>query len=78
MFESQSQSTGFYLDKLMLNRYLRLNFEIPNREWGKLDDYSNTKEMIALGKITMQKNIDQVLKMFAKEKTEPFVPFDPV
>ena len=78
MFESQSQSTCFYLEKLMLNRYVRLNFEIPNRNWAKLDDYSNAKEMIALGKITMQKNLDKILKMFADEKTKKFVPFEPV
>ena len=78
MFESQSKSTCFYLEKLMLNRFLRLDFEIPNKSWGKLDNYAYSKEMIALGKITMQKNLDKVLRMFGEKKTGPFVPFDPV
>jgi patatin-like phospholipase/acyl hydrolase len=76
MFESQTQSTNYYLDKLLHKKYYRVNFQRPHPGWGQLDDYRYAKEMSQMGRIMARKKFAEIKDKFLSEKTTAFVPYE--
>lgn len=75
MFEAQTQSSSFYLDRLMHNRYVRVNFERPHPDWGQIDDYRYAKDMAQMGRLLAKKKFPMLRDQFFTHKKEPFVPY---
>lgn len=75
MFEAQTQSSSFYLERLLHDKYVRINFERPHPDWGQLDDYRYAKDMAQMGKLIAHKKFPLLKEMFFTEKKKPFVPF---
>ena len=75
MFESQTQSSCYYLEQLLHEKYIRINFERPHPGWGQLDDYRYAKEMSQMGRLTARKKYLMLKDTFFAEKTKPFIPY---
>lgn len=75
MLEAQTQSSSFYLEKLLHEKYVRINFEKPHPDWGEIDDFKHAKDMAQMGKLLAQKNMPKLNDMFFNEKVIPFTPF---
>ena len=75
LFEAQTQSTIFYLENLLHEKFLRINFERPHRNWGQLDNYKYAKDMTQLGRLLARKKFSMIKDLFLSEKTKPFVPY---
>lgn len=75
MFEAQTQSSTFYLEKLLHDKYVRVNFERPHRDWGQMDDYRYASDMSQMGRLLARKKMPYLQDMFLSEKVKPFVPF---
>lgn len=76
MFEAQTQSSSFYLERLLHDKYIRVNFERPHPSWGQLDDYRYAKDMAQMGKIMAGKKFPMLKEMFFNEKKPKFVRFE--
>jgi hypothetical protein len=77
MLKSQVKSTCFYLERLLHDRFVRLDFQWPDKNWGLLDDYRYAREMISIGKYTAEQQFSALEPLFFHKKKEPFVPYTP-
>ncbi len=75
MFESQTQSSSYYLEQLLHKNYFRINYERPNPNWGQLDDYKHAKDMSQMGRLIARKKYPIIRDLFLSEKKQPFVPY---
>jgi patatin-like phospholipase/acyl hydrolase len=75
LFESQGDSTCFYLERMMQDRFKRIDFDQSNPEWSKIDNPHYITEMLQMGKIKAQKEYPALKEIFFKEKKPDFVPF---
>ena len=75
MFEAQTQSSSFYLDRLMHDKYVRVNFERPHPHWGQMDDTRYGREMAQMGRLLARKKFPMLKEMFFSEKAKPFTPY---
>ncbi|MBP9722929.1 MAG: patatin-like phospholipase family protein [Gammaproteobacteria bacterium] len=75
MFESQTQSSNYYLEQLLHKNYFRVNYERPNPSWGQLDDYKHAKDMSQMGRLIARKRFSIIKELFLSEKVKPFVPY---
>jgi len=75
MFESQTQSSNYYLEQLLHNKYFRVNFERPHPGWGQLDDHRYAKDMSQMGRLTARKKLPVLKEIFFSDKKKEFVPY---
>lgn len=75
MFESQTQSTIYYLENILHDKFLRINFERPHRNWGQLDNYTYARDMTQMGRLTARKKYNQIKDLFLNKKVKQFVPY---
>lgn len=75
MFDSQAQSTCFYLERLLEEKFLHIDFQLPYRQWMHLDNLSYIHDLINLGRIQAQSKYKDLAPVFFQEEKLPFVPF---
>jgi patatin-like phospholipase/acyl hydrolase len=75
MFESQGRSTNFYLERLMQERFKRINFERTHLQSGPGADIHHIEDIMQMGKFAAQREYDSVREVFLVEKASPPQPF---
>lgn len=75
MLYSQSQSTCFLLNRMLGDRFYRIDYELPSPDWARMDNLGMADAIIALGVEEGAKNAARVKEIFLNEPAHPYVPY---